>query len=127
MIPSTFFKLAFDFAYALGVARSYILHGCRLFIEPRGKRGTKLVTYDGACSARLSRAWALYRLCHLQPRSPCRLDVFWCGFGRVVLFQIFLKDYGRGNGIHGGPGVLTLALFLRGFRRTQEVAALFFE
>ena len=42
MIPSTFFKLAFDFAYALGVARSYILHGCRLFIEPRGKRGSQI-------------------------------------------------------------------------------------
>src|SRR6266851_1116297 len=95
--------------------------------NPAVNVGAKLVTYDRARSARLSRAWALYRLCHLQPRSPCRLDVFWCGFGRVVLFQIFLKDYGRSNGIHGGPGVLALALFLRGFCRTQEVAALFFE
>src|SRR6266852_4172422 len=95
--------------------------------NPAVNVGAKLVTYDRARSARLSRAWALYRLCHLQPRSPCRLDVFWCGFGRVVLFQIFLKDYGRGNGIHGGPGGFALALFLRGFRRTQEVAALFFE
>src|SRR5712692_1440771 len=68
--------------------------------NPAVNVGAKLVTYDGARSARLCRA---------------------------LLFQIFLKDYGRGNGIHGGPGVLALALFLRGFCRTQEVAALFFE
>ncbi len=42
MVARTFFKLAFDFAYALGAALSYILHGCRLFIEPRGKRGSQI-------------------------------------------------------------------------------------
>src|SRR6266851_991781 len=99
----------------------------RFLSKPAVNVRSKLVTYDWARSARFSRAWALYMLCHLQPRSPCRLDVFCCGFGRALLFQIFLKDYGRGNGIHGGSGVLALALFLRGFRLTQEVAALFFE
>lgn len=45
----------------------------------------------------------------------------------MLLFQIFLKNYRRGDGIHGNPGGLASAPFLPGFGIAKEMAALFLQ
>jgi len=67
---------------------------------------------------------ALQVPCYTGPRGAYGLDVFWRGFCYLLLLQIFLKDYGRGDGIHGNPGGFAFTFFVRGFGIAQEVAAL---
>ena len=100
IVPRAFFKLASTFLYPPGVAGTSILHCGPSFIERRRASENQIsyVSPEHAPRGLVARGQPIF-LAIPEPWRPYRLDVFWRGFCRVLLFQIFLKDYGSGDGV----------------------------